>query len=172
MSRSGVTCDVWCVVQICCRKFSSAVKCWIQTRVPKYEDNDDVERRRNSFGADTGTFVAWRSSFFPSLWGFSDFFLLQNWGGVFQWEAPLNFVKPPSILEKKPSILENHPVGDWCFELWAFLGRVQLVPFSLLSWLRSVHFVPYRYKMKGKYFWNVLMRIKWERNQSEIFGRE
>ena len=34
-------CDVWYVLQICCRKFSSAVKCWIQTHVLKYYDEDD-----------------------------------------------------------------------------------------------------------------------------------
>ena len=37
-------CDVWYVLQICCRKFSSDVKCWILTHVLKYyveEDNDD-----------------------------------------------------------------------------------------------------------------------------------
>ena len=40
--------------------------------------------------------------------------------------------------------------------------RVQFVPFSLLSWLRSVHFVPYKYKMRGKSIWNIWTRIKWE----------
>ena len=48
---------------------------------------------------------------------------------------------------------------------------VQLVPFSLLGWLRSVHFVHYKYKMRWKSIWNIWMRIKWEQNLSEIFGR-
>ena len=43
--------------------------------------------------------------------------------------------------------------------------------FSLLSWLRNVHFVHYKYKMRWKSIWNIWMRIKWERNLSEIFGR-
>ena len=46
-----------------------------------------------------------------------------------------------------------------------------VVPFSLPSWLRSVHFVLYKYKMRGNSIWNIWMWIKWERNLSEIFGR-
>ena len=38
--------------------------------------------------------------------------------------------------------------------------RVQLVSFSLLSWLRSVRFVPCRYKMRGKSIWNIWIRNK------------
>ena len=155
MSRSGVTCDVWCVVQICCRKFSSAVKCWIQTRVPKYEDNDDVERRRNSFGADTGTFVACRSSFFPCLWGFSDFFLLQNWGGVFQWEAPLNFVKPPSVLEKNPQFWKTTPSGTDALNFGPFWGEFNSSPFP--------------YWVDWEVFILSPTDIKWKGNISEMF---
>ena len=51
------------------------------------------------------------------------------------------------------------------------ISIIQLVPFSLLSWFRSVHFVHYKYKMRGKSTWNIWMRIKWEGNLSEIFGR-
>ena len=38
----------------------------------------------------------------------------------------------------------------WLLQILVSFRRVQLVPFSLLSWLRSVHFVPYKYKMRGK----------------------
>ena len=50
------------------------------------------------------------------------------------------------------------------------LKKIHLIPFSLLTWLRSVHFGPYKYKMRGKSIWNIWTRIKWEVNLSEIFG--
>ena len=34
--------------------------------------------------------------------------------------------------------------------------------FSLLSWLRSVQFVHYKFKMRAKSIWNIWKRIKWE----------
>ena len=40
--------------------------------------------------------------------------------------------------------------------------RVQFVPFSLLCWLRSVDFIPYKYRMRRKSIWNIWTRIKWE----------
>ena len=40
--------------------------------------------------------------------------------------------------------------------------RVQLVPFSLPNWLRSVHFVLYKYKMRGNSIWNIWTLLKWE----------
>ena len=49
--------------------------------------------------------------------------------------------------------------------------RVQFVPFSLLSWLRSVHFVPYKYKMRGKSIWNIWTRIKWEAKLANLKWR-
>ena len=45
--------------------------------------------------------------------------------------------------------------------------RVQFVPFSLLSWLRSFHFVPYKYEMRGKSIWNIWTRIN-ERQSWQI----
>ena len=38
---------------------------------------------------------------------------------------------------------------------WVSFKRVQLVPFSLPSWSRSVHFVLFRYKMQGISIWNI-----------------
>ena len=40
--------------------------------------------------------------------------------------------------------------------------RIQLVPFSLPSWLRKIHFVLYKYKMRGNSIWNIWIWIKWE----------
>ena len=142
MSRSGVTCDVWCVVQICCRKFSSAVKCWIQTRVPKYEDNDDVERRRNSFGADTGTFVAWRSSFFPSLWGFSDFFLLQNWGGGFPMRGAPQFCKTPLNFREKTLNFGKPPRRGLMLWTLGLFGESSTRPLFLTELIEKCSFCP------------------------------
>ena len=57
------------------------------------------------------------------------------------------------------------------YQCTSYLGetfdRVQLVLFSILSRLRSVHFVTYKYKKKKektrvKYIRNIWMRIKWE----------
>ena len=42
---------------------------------------------------------------------------------------------------------------------WATILR-----FVPTSWLRSIHFVHYKYKMRGKYIWNLWVRIKWEGN--------
>ena len=48
--------------------------------------------------------------------------------------------------------------------------KVHLIPFSLFTSLRSVHFAPYKYRMKyldadkmrGKSIWNIWTPIKWE----------
>ena len=43
-----------------------------------------------------------------------------------------------------------------------YLTEFNSTCFPLLSWLKSVHLVPYKYKMRGKYIWNIWTRIKWE----------
>ena len=71
--------------------------------------------------------------------------------------------RAPNLLYVLPTRLVGW--NDLCSPA-SYLGeifeRVQFVPFSLLSWLRSVHFVPYQYKMRGKSIWNIWTRIKWE----------
>ena len=54
--------------------------------------------------------------------------------------------------------------------LWRLWPRFCTI-FSLPSWLRSVHFVPFKYKMRGKSIWNIWMRIKWKGNLSQILWR-
>ena len=43
-----------------------------------------------------------------------------------------------------------------------YLTEFNSTCFPLLSWLRSVHLIPYKYKMRGKSIWNIWTRIKWE----------
>ena len=76
----------------------------------------------------------------------------------------LHLHRPRDFLRPKGWHLEGGRGG--AFQIYSYLGeifnRIQLVLFSLLSWLRSVNFVPYKYKMRGKSIWNIWTRIKWE----------
>ena len=47
-------------------------------------------------------------------------------------------------------------------QLLLLIRSVQLVPFSFLSWWRSVHFVHYKFKMRAKSIRNIWTQTKWE----------
>ena len=142
-------------------------------------------------------YPVWKSHFFAHIWWF---FIPKTKGGVWEGRNFLHFLSLV-ICKKK---LENSvflsaalhgEIGllklqilfcknlrtTWLHQILGSFRRVQLVPFSFLSWFTNVSFA-WRWLIEIEkcssrllkiYIWKIWMRIKWEAwggNLSEIFG--